>query len=55
MDSSDNKEQAVRCVKIAQKAMEDKDWSKVSQSTEISSLISIFINFRRPNAFSTRA
>ena len=32
MDSTDNKEQAARCVQIAQKAMDDKDWSKVSKS-----------------------
>ena len=32
MDQGDNKAQAEKCVQIAQKAMDDKDWAKVRQA-----------------------
>ena len=39
MDSQHNKEQAEKCVEIAQKAMTDKQWDKVGRLSRSSFLI----------------
>ncbi len=52
MDSSDNKAQAEKCVQIAQKAMEDKDWAKVRKSDF--DCIQLVVSCR-PNAFFIKA
>lgn len=47
MDSSDNKAQAERCVQIAQKAMEDKDWAKVRTNHFFCFQIILFVQAER--------